>query len=101
MIVCPARLEPTFSLRPWGSRSLAPLFPDKSNLAEPIGEAWMTGNESRFADGPFAGKKLGEAWPEMPPEWTGARVDHTVAFPLLVKFIFSEDKLSVLSLIHI
>jgi mannose-6-phosphate isomerase len=71
------------------------LFPDKSNLAEPIGEAWMTGNESRFADGPFAGKKLGEAWPEMPPEWTGARIDHTVAFPLLVKFIFSEDKLSV------
>ena len=31
----------------------------------------MTGNECRIANGPFAGKKLGEAWPEMPPEWTG------------------------------
>ena len=95
MIVCPARLEPTLSLRPWGSRSLAPLFPEKSNLAEPIGEAWMTGNESRFVDGPFAGKTLGEAWPPMPPEWTGTRIDHAPAFPLLVKFIFSEEKLSV------
>jgi mannose-6-phosphate isomerase len=93
--VCPARLEPTFSLRPWGSHSLAPLFPEKSNLAEPIGEAWMTGNESRFADGPFAGKKLGEAWPAMPQDWTGTRADRGAAFPLLVKFIFAEDKLSV------
>ncbi|HXQ25350.1 MAG TPA: type I phosphomannose isomerase catalytic subunit [Candidatus Acidoferrales bacterium] len=95
MIVCPARLEPTFSPRPWGSLSLAPLFPEKSNLAEPLGEAWMTGNESRFASGPFAGKTLGEAWPEMPPEWAGTRADQSGAFPLLVKFIFPEEKLSV------
>ena len=56
-----------------GRASLAPLFPEKSNLAEPIGEAWMTGNECRFATGPFAGQKLGEAWPTMPAEWTGTR----------------------------
>jgi mannose-6-phosphate isomerase len=55
----------------------------------------MTGNESRFVDGPFAGKKLGEAWPAMPPEWAGTRADCSVAFPLLVKFIFAEEKLSV------
>jgi len=95
VILCPARLEPTFSPRPWGSRSLAPLFPDKTNLTEPIGEAWMTGNESRFANGPFAGKTLGESWPAMPPEWAGTRSDRPAAFPLLVKFIFSEEKLSV------
>jgi mannose-6-phosphate isomerase len=95
MILCPARLEPIFSPRPWGSRWLAPFFPEKSNLAEPLGEAWMTGSECRFANGPFAGKKLGEAWPEMPPEWAGTRADRTAAFPLLVKFIFTEEKLSV------
>jgi mannose-6-phosphate isomerase len=95
VIVCPARLEPTFSSRPWGSLSLAPLFPEKTNLAELIGEAWMTGNESRFAGGPFAGRKLGRAWPEMPPEWAGTRVERCGIFPLLVKFIFTEDKLSV------
>ncbi len=95
MILCPARLEPVFSPRPWGPRSLAPFFPEKSNLVEPIGEAWMTGSECRFADGPFAGKTLGEAWPEMPPEWAGTRADLGKAFPLLVKFIFAEEKLSV------
>jgi len=55
----------------------------------------MTGNECRFANGPFAGKKLGEAWPLMPPEWTGTRTDRAAGFPLLVKFIFAAEKLSV------
>src|SRR6202034_1926958 len=95
MILCPARLEPIFSPRPWGSRSLAPFFPEQSGLAEPLGEAWMTGSECRFANGPFAGKKLGEAWPKMPTEWAGTRADPSAAFPLLVKFIFAEEKLSV------
>jgi mannose-6-phosphate isomerase len=95
MILCPARLEPVFSPRPWGSHSLAPFFPEKANLTEPLGEAWMTGSECRFADGPFAGKTLGEAWRQMPPEWAGTHSDTTVDFPLLVKFIFPEEKLSV------
>ncbi len=55
----------------------------------------MTGSECRFANGTFAGKKLGEAWPQMPPEWAGTRADRTAAFPLLIKFIFTEEKLSV------
>ncbi|HVB88050.1 MAG TPA: type I phosphomannose isomerase catalytic subunit [Candidatus Dormibacteraeota bacterium] len=93
--ICPARLEPTFSPRPWGARSLAPFFPEKSGLAEPIGEAWMTGNESRFATGPFARQALSKAWPSMPLEWTGTALKRDGAFPLLVKFIFAEEKLSV------
>ena len=84
-----------FSPRPWGSLSLAPHFPEQSGLAEPIGEAWMTGNQSRFANGPFAGKPLGEAWLEMPPDWTGTDISARHDFPLLVKFLFTEDKLSV------
>ena len=38
---------------------------------------------------------LGSVWPEMPVEWAGTKADRSSAFPLLVKFIFSEDKLSV------
>jgi mannose-6-phosphate isomerase len=92
--LCPARLEPIFSPRPWGARSLAPFFPEKSNLSEPLGEAWLTGNECIFANGPYAGKKLEDAWREMPVEWTGSSARET-AFPLLIKFLFVEDKLSV------
>jgi mannose-6-phosphate isomerase len=95
MIVCPARLEPVFSPRPWGARSLAPFFPEKTGLGEPLGEAWLTGSECVFANGPFAGRKLGDAWREMPAEWTGTRADAKAEFPLLVKFIFPEEKLSV------
>jgi mannose-6-phosphate isomerase len=99
-MIRPSRLEPIFGPRPWGSKSLAPFFPEKSNLAEPIGEAWMTGSECRFASGPFAGEKLGEAWSKMAVEWTGTRIERcgTVVkspFPLLTKFIFAEEKLSL------
>jgi mannose-6-phosphate isomerase len=91
----PARLEPIFYPRPWGSLSLAPFFPERSNLSEPFGEAWMTGNESAFANGPFQGRTLGDCWPQMPLEWKGAHVAHERIFPLLVKFLFTDDKLSV------
>lgn len=91
----PFRIEPTFSPRIWGARSLAPVFPEKSNLPEPIGEAWLTGVNCRIATGPFAGKSLGEAWRRMPPDWRGDRLANVADFPLLVKFLFPTDKLSI------
>ncbi|HEV2342216.1 MAG TPA: type I phosphomannose isomerase catalytic subunit [Candidatus Acidoferrales bacterium] len=91
----PVRLEPQFVPRIWGARSLAPLFPEKKSLAEPIGEAWLTGDECKFADGPFAGQMLGEVWPKLTEEWIGRGVRRDGPFPMLVKFIFPEDKLSV------
>src|SRR5271169_3397220 len=81
--------------RIWGARSLAPLYPDKSNLALPIGEAWLTGVDCKVASGPFAGKTLGQAWREMPTEWRGTRFSEPGDFPILVKFIFPKDKLSI------
>ena len=76
-------------------RSLAPLFPEKTNLQEPIGEVWLTGVDCKIATGPFAGKTLGEAWREMPPEWRGARFAEPGDFPILIKFLFPNDKLSI------
>jgi len=95
----PLRIEPIFSPRIWGSRSLAPLFPEKSDLAEPLGEAWLTGldctvERSEWA-GKFGGKTLGETWREMPVKWRGQQFAHEDVFPLLVKFIFPTDKLSI------
>jgi mannose-6-phosphate isomerase len=91
----PIRIEPIFSPRIWGARSLAPLYPEKSNLPEPLGEAWLTGVDCRIASGPFTGKSLGEAWAEMPAEWRGEQLVSVADFPLLVKFIFPTDKLSI------
>ena len=91
----PFRIEPTFSPRIWGARSLAPLFPEKTDLTDPIGEAWLTDVNCRVATGIFAGKRLAEAWREMPTEWRGAQFAEPGDFPLLVKFIFPTDKLSI------
>ena len=91
----PFRIEPTFSPRIWGARSLAPIYPNKTNLREPIGEAWLTDVNCRIANGPFAGKTLGDTWREMPVEWRGKGLANTNDFPILVKFLFPTDKLSI------
>src|ERR1700730_61716 len=91
----PSRMEAIFSPRLWGSRALAPLFPEKSNLAEPLGEAWLTSVDSRIATGPFEGKVLGAAWHEMPADWRGTHLASCADFPVLVKFIFPKEKLSI------
>ncbi|MBI3670278.1 MAG: class I mannose-6-phosphate isomerase [Acidobacteria bacterium] len=90
-----SRLEPVFVPRIWGARALAPLLSPQIQGHEPIGEVWLAGNECCFADGPFTGQKLGDAWDTMPVEWTGSRLRGEGPFPLLVKFILPEDKLSV------
>lgn len=91
----PARLAPIFLPRIWGARDLSCLFPERSREDEPIGEAWLTGNECRFATDDFAGLALGEVWPGLPETWTGTRLTGLRQIPLLIKFIFPEDKLSV------
>jgi mannose-6-phosphate isomerase len=91
----PFRIEPIFVPRIWGARSLAPLYPEKSNLPEPIGEVWLTGVDCKIATGPFAGKTLGEAWSKMTIGWRGTSLEGEANFPLLLKFIFPKDKLSI------
>jgi mannose-6-phosphate isomerase len=91
----PARLAPVFVTRIWGARDLSPLFPEHSQEKEPVGEAWLTGDECAFATGEFAGRTLGEVWPSLPEEWTGTELRGLPRIPLLVKFIFPEEKLSV------
>jgi mannose-6-phosphate isomerase len=91
----PFRIEPVFSERLWGSRSLAPLFPEMHDLQPLIGEAWLTGVDCRIANGPFTGETLGQAWKEMTIAWRGAEFSDEADFPLLLKFIFPADKLSI------
>ena len=83
--------------RIWGACSLAPIYPDKTNLPEPIGEAWLTGPECRVESGPLTGP-LHQAWQKMPLEWRGSDFASRPAsreFPLLVKFLFPTNQLSI------
>ena len=69
----------------------------KHHLAEPIGEAWLTDGLCEFTAGPIKGT-LNSAWREMPAEWRGtdlASATRYPDFPLLVKFLFPTDQLSI------
>ena len=95
MTLPPSRLAPAFVPRIWGSRSLAPLFDSSPAATEPIGEVWLTGDQCTFASGPLTGRSLGESWTGLSAEWKGRRLQDSSRIPLLVKFIFPEEKLSV------
>jgi mannose-6-phosphate isomerase len=55
----------------------------------------MSSVDCRIATGPFAGQTLGQAWKEMTIGWRGEKFQNEVDFPLLLKFIFPADKLSI------
>jgi mannose-6-phosphate isomerase len=88
----PFELFPLFRERIWGRTVLAPYFNSSSPYKEPIGEVWFT-----FRDNPTSlGKSLGEVLGNH-AEMLGATIDEDFpgACPLLVKLIFTTERLSV------
>jgi len=74
----PFRVRPELVERVWGSHDLRPWYEVQS--AKAIGEAWLTGDACAIETGPESGKTLSEV---------------VGKFPLLVKMLFPQDKLSV------
>jgi len=60
-----------------------------------VGEVWLTGDENRVANGPLAGRTLGELCRQYGRVLVGESARETERFPLLIKFLFSREKLSV------
>src|SRR5215469_16005053 len=89
----PFLLIPIFDERPWGVRDLRPVY--TRIVKEPIGESWLTWNDNRIANGPFAGRTLGEIALEFKRDLVGTATVYENRFPLLVKFLFPAEKLSV------
>lgn len=88
----PLLLRPQFHQRVWGARSLAPVY--SQAFSEPVGEAWLTGEQCQVENGPLAGRTLADLTREYAAEFVGAAPDPS-RFPLLIKFLFPQDKLSV------
>jgi mannose-6-phosphate isomerase len=96
----PFRLAPWFSERVWGSRDLHPWYDRVAESGEPIGEAWLTGEQCVVATGVYAGKTLGALFAEAPEALLGSAATRSSeaarsASPLLIKVIFAKEKLSV------
>ncbi len=90
----PLRLHPEFYERVWGANSLAPIYSSEIT-GGPIGEVWLTGDNCKVAEGPLSGKTLGELSRQFGTELLGEAVCNRSRFPLLIKFLFPKDKLSV------
>ena len=86
-------MMPRFDPRPWGRFDLSPIY--SAHFRERIGESWLTGDGCTVQNGALAGRSLGELASEYGRELIGDAPSDGARFPLLLKFLFPEEKLSV------
>lgn len=85
---------PRFDPRPWGTLDLSPIYSDRP-FEEKIGEAWLTGDDCVIANGPLAGQTLAKVSEKYQQELVGDAARDPRRFPLLLKFLFPHEHLSV------
>lgn len=90
----PFLMLPEFDPRPWGTQDLSPIYPNHK-FNEKIGEAWLSGDECKVANGPLSGKTLAQLSEQHQRALVGDAARDPKRFPLLLKFLFPHEKLSV------
>lgn len=90
----PFLLAPEFHERIWGTRDLRPIY-TRIVGENPIGEAWLTGEACQVPSGPLAGQTLEALCKRYGAALTGTKSKPADRFPLLIKFLFPHEKLSV------
>ena len=90
----PLLMQPAFDPRPWGTLDLSGIYPNHK-FNERIGEAWLTGDNCVVTNGPLAKRSLADLSKEFGSELVGATARDPQRFPLLLKFLFPEEKLPV------
>ena len=90
----PLLMSPAFDPRPWGTLDLSAIYPNHK-FNERIGEAWLTGDSCIVANGPLAKRTLADLSKEFGADLVGTAARDPQRFPLLLKFLFTEEKLSV------
>ena len=85
---------PAFDPRPWGTQDLSPIYPNHK-FGEKIGEAWLSGDHCKVANGPLAGQTLAQLSEQDQRDLVGEAARDSKRFPLLLKFLFPHEKLSV------
>jgi mannose-6-phosphate isomerase len=85
---------PGFDPRPWGTHDLSPIYLNRK-FEEKIGEAWLSGDDCKVANGPLAGQTLAQLSEKYERDLVGEAARDARRFPLLLKFLFPHEKLSV------
>lgn len=95
----PLTFHPIFKERVWGGRRLEELYGKQLPAGKPIGESWeisdRPGDVSVIANGPLAGKDLHWLMQNHPRELLGKASNQQGRFPLLIKILDAQEKLSL------
>ena len=95
----PLTFQPIFKERVWGGRNIERLYGKKLPANQVIGESWEITDRpegvSIIANGPLAGKTLRWLMENHAAEVLGADRANAKQFPLLVKILDAQDKLSL------
>src|SRR5713101_7617461 len=89
----PLLMTPLFDPRPWWARDLSSIYPQE--FKEKIGESWLTGDHCKVQNGELVGKSLSELALQYKRDLVGEAPADDSRFPLLAKFLFPHEKLSV------
>ncbi len=95
----PLTFHPIFKQRVWGGRKLERLYKKALPLGVPIGESWeisdRAGDANIIANGPLAGQDLHWLMENHAAELLGAASSQRGRFPLLIKILDAQEKLSL------
>ena len=99
MTLYPLTFKPILKERVWGGRNLEKLYYKPLPPGVPIGESWeisdRPGDASIIANGPLAGKDLRWLMENHAAELLGGQHNKTERFPLLIKILDAQEKLSL------
>lgn len=95
MSLYPFLLDPALHVKVWGGRKLATLMDKSLPTDEPYGESWEMHDSAQVANGPLAGRTLGDVLADYGHDLVGPDNDPAEGLPLLAKFLDARDWLSV------
>lgn len=95
MSLYPFLLDPALHVKVWGGRKLATLMDKSLPTDEPYGESWEMHDSAQVANGPLAGRTLGDVLADYGHDLVGPDNDSAEGLPLLAKFLDARDWLSV------
>ncbi len=79
---------PAFDPRPWGTHDLSPIYPNRP-FEEKIGEAWLTGDDCKIANGPLTGQTLAQVSEKYQRELVGEAARDAQPVPFAAEVSFS------------